>query len=119
MLFFEDDLFLTDITLTDSIIIEVIKELCSNSAGGPDDIHTSLLINCTDETAPIFKIVFSHSLSSSPIPTSFKETVIIPVFKAGDKSLPSNYRPLSLISVLSKVIEKLIRKQVLTFLIKS
>ena len=106
----EDDLFLTDITLSDSIIIEAIKELSPNSAGGPDGTPASLLINYVEE------IIFSHSLSSSLIPTSFKKAAIIPVFKSGDKSLPSNYRPISLTSVLSKVIEKIIRKQVLTFL---
>ena len=112
----EDDLFLTDVTLSDSIIIEAIKELSPNSAGGPDGIPTSLLINCAEEIAPVLKIIFSHSLSSSLIPTPFKETAIIPVYKSGDKSLPSNYRPISLTSVLSKVIENIIRKQVLTFL---
>ena len=111
----EADLFLTDITFSDSII-EAIKELSPNSAGGPDGIPASLRINCAEEIAPALKIIFSHSLSSSLIPTSFKEAAIIPVFKSGDKSLPSNYRPISLTSVLSKVIEKNIRKQVLTFL---
>ena len=67
----EDDLFLTDITLSDSIIIEAIKELSPNSAGGPDGIPASLLINCAEEIAPDLKIIFSHSLSSSLIPTSF------------------------------------------------
>ena len=112
----EDDLFLTDITLSDSIIIEAIKELSPNPAGDPDGIPTSLLINCAEEIAPALKIILSHSLSSNLIPTSFKEAAIIPVFKSGDKSLPSNYRPISLTSVLSKVIEKKFRKQVLTFL---
>ena len=65
---------------------------------------TSLLINCAEKIAPILKTIFSHSLSSSLIPTSYKEAAIIPVFKSGDKSLPSNYRPISLTSVLSKVI---------------
>ena len=99
----EDDLFLTDITLSDSIIIEAIKELSPNSAGGPDGIPTSLLINCAEEIEPVLKIVF-FTFSSSLIPTSFKEAAIIPVFKSGDKSLPSNYRPISLTSVHSKVI---------------
>ena len=99
----EDDLFLTDITLSDSVIIEAIKELSPNSAGGPDGIPTSLLINCAEEIAPILKIIFSHSLSSSLLPTSFKEAASIPVSKSGDKSLPSNYRPITLTSVLSKV----------------
>ena len=111
----EDDLFLTDITLSDSIIIEAIKELSPNSAGGSNGIPTSLLINCAEEIVPALKMIFSHS-SVILIPTSFKETAIIPVFKSGDKSSPCNYRPVSLTSVLSKVIEKIIRKQVLTFL---
>ena len=54
----EDDLFLTDITLSDSIIIESIKELPPNSAGGPDGIPTSLLINWVEEIAPVLKIIF-------------------------------------------------------------
>ena len=54
----EDDLFLTDITLSDSIIIEAIKELSPNSAGGPDGIPASLLINCAEEIAPALKIIF-------------------------------------------------------------
>ena len=67
----EDVFFLTDITLSDSIIIEAIKELSINSAGGPDGIPTSLLINYAEEIAPVLKNFFSHSLSSSLIPTSF------------------------------------------------
>ena len=86
----EDDLLLTDISLSNSIIIEAIKQLFPNSAGGPNGIPTSLLINCAEEIAPVLKIIFSHSLSSSLIPASFKEAAIIPIFKSVDKSLPSN-----------------------------
>ena len=63
----EDDLFLTDITLSDSIIIEAIKALSPNSAGSPDGIPTSLLANYAEEIAPVLKIISSHSLSSSLI----------------------------------------------------
>ena len=63
-----------------------------------------------------FDDYFSNPPSSCLIPTSFKEATIIPVFNPGDKSLPSNYRPISLTSVLSKVIAKIIRKKVPTFL---
>ena len=54
----EDDLFLTDITLSDSIIIEAIKELSPNSAGGPDGIPASLLITCAEEIPPALNIFF-------------------------------------------------------------
>ena len=58
----EDDIYLTDITLSDSIIIEAFKELSPNSAGGHDDIHTSLLINCVEEITPVLKIFFTFTL---------------------------------------------------------
>ena len=42
----DDELFLTDITITESIIIDSIRELSSNSTAGPDDIPCSRLLNC-------------------------------------------------------------------------
>ena len=65
------------------------------------------------KSVPLFRRLFFHT---PPLLTSFKEATIIPVFKTGDISFPSNYHPISLTSVLSKVIEKIIRKQMLTFL---
>ena len=64
----EDDIFLTNITLSDSIIFEAIKELSPNSAGGPDGISTSLLINCAEEIATIlFHIPSLLSQSLRPL----------------------------------------------------
>ena len=48
----DDELFITDITITESIIIDFIRELSSNSAAGPDGILSSLLLNCAHELAP-------------------------------------------------------------------
>ena len=53
-----DDLFLTDINPSDSIIIEAVKEFSPNSAGGSGGMPTSLLINCAEEIAPALKIFF-------------------------------------------------------------
>ena len=62
----EDDLFLTDITLSNSIISEAIKELSRNSVGGHDVIHTHPLINGAEGLSPVLKIsFFTHSLSVS------------------------------------------------------
>ena len=55
----EDDLFLTDLILSDSIIIEAIKKLSPNSAGGPAGILSSLLINCVEEITTVLKIFFT------------------------------------------------------------
>ena len=101
------DLYLTDIVLSEKIIIDAIQELSPTSAAGPDGLPSSLLVNCAKELAPFLLIIFTHSLSSGVVPPSFKRAAITPVFKSGDRSVPSNYRPISLTSVISKVLERI------------
>ena len=67
---------------------------------------------------PFLLIIFTHSLSSGVVPPSLKRAAITPVFKSGDRSVLSNYRPISLTSVNSKVLERIIRKQVSSFIDK-
>ena len=55
--------YLSDINFSESIIVESIKELSSNSAAGPDGFPSSLLINCSDILVPALKLMFSQSLS--------------------------------------------------------
>ena len=82
----DDELFLTDITITESIIIDSIRELSSNSAAGPDGIPCSLLLNCAHELAPPLLILFKQSISSGVIDPSLKRAAIVPVFKSGDRT---------------------------------
>ena len=62
-------------------------------------------------------ILFKQSLSSGVIDPSLKRAAIVLVFKSGDRTAPSNYRLISLTSVIIKVLERIIRKQILVFLI--
>ena len=110
-------MFLTDITITESIIIDSIRELSSNSAAGPDGIPCSLLLNCAHELAPSLLILFKQSISSGVIDPSLKRAAIVPVFKSGDRTAPDNYHPISLTSVIIKVLERIIRKQIVAFLV--
>ena len=113
----DNELYLINIVLSE-FFIEAIHELSTSSAPGPDDIPSSLLVNCATKLAPLLLIVFTHSLSSGVVPSSFRLAAITPVFKSGDTNAPSNYRPISLTSVISKVIERIIRKHVSSFIDK-
>ena len=105
-------MFLTDIELNENVIIEAIHELSPNSAAGPDCVPSSLLTNCATGLAPVLLLIFSHSLAHWVILDSWKRAVVIPIYKSGDKTVPSNYRPISLITVICKVLERIIRKQI-------
>ena len=109
-------LFFTDIMLNEDIIIEAIHELSPNSATGPNCVPSSLLINSATELAPVLLLIFSHSLSHRVIPKSWERAAVIPIYKSGDKTVLSNYRPIFQTSVICKVIERIIRKQVFSFL---
>ena len=69
-----DELILTDINITESIIIE----LSSNSAACPDGIPPSLLLNCAHELAPSLLILFKQFLLSGVIAPSLKRVAIVP-----------------------------------------
>ena len=107
---------LTDINFSESLISEAIKELSANSTAGPDGRPASLPINCCAELTPILAIIFKESFTKGVIPMLFKRAAIVPIFMSGDKTQAYNYRPISLTSVVCKVFERVIRKQVLSYL---
>ena len=79
--------------------LEVVK------SPGPDKIHPLVLKHCAGELAPVLQVIFSQSLSTGNIPSDWLISNITPVYKKGDRNLPSNYRPISLTSICSKTIE--------------
>ena len=84
-----------------------------------DGIPASLLLNCASELAPSLLILSIQSLDSGVIDLSLQKTAIVPVFKSGDRIVPSNYCPIFLTSLIIKVFERVIRKQIVIFLISN
>ena len=82
-----------------------------------DGIPPSLLLNCAHELAPSLLILFKQSLLSGVIAPSLKRAAIVPVIKSNDRTVPSNYRPISLTSVIIKILERIVCKQIVAFLI--
>jgi len=93
-----------------------LKNLKVDKSPGPDAIHPKVLHECVNAIkAPLTKI-FQKSLDEGRVPTSWKLANITPIYKKGEKSDAQNYRPVSLTSVTCKILERLIRKRVMTFL---
>ena len=78
---------------------------------GPDEISPWVLKECAEELCkPIF-MIFINSLQQGKLPNIWKKANITPLYKIGNKSNPLNYRPVSLTSVICKILEKLIREE--------
>ena len=106
----------SSMSVNDELIVDVIKELSCNSAAGPDGVQVALLKNASVELAKPLNILFNHSINMGHVPSTWKEAAVVPIYKGGDKSLAKNYRPISLTSTIMKVLERIIRKQLVDFL---
>ena len=96
--------------------LKLLSTVCqAGKAVGPYRIPISLLrILCSHITKPIC-IIINGSFSSGVFPDRPKLAKVIPLHKKGATDVPSNYRPISLLSIFSKVTEKLMHKQLLEF----
>ena len=105
-----------DICFSTRVVRQTLLKLDVKKATGPDGIPPIVLRKCAPELAPILSRLFRLSYSVGTLPTPWKHAHVFPVPKKGDKSNPSNYRPIALTSVLSKIMESIINKRLLSFL---
>ena len=103
------NLKLHNISLTPKMVKKVIANLDSSKASGPDCIPGVVLKNCEPELSYILAKLFNECLKESCFPDCWKFSSVVPVFKnVGERSTAKNYRPVSLLSVVNKVFEKLV-----------
>ena len=96
----------------------LLNEINVNKSSGPDGIRPTVIKSVTQYISPILVHIFNNSMQSGIIPESLKVAQIIPIYKANDPSEFTNYRPISILPILSKILEKVILKRLLDFLTK-
>lgn len=98
-------------------VFQTIKDL-KNKAGGCDDIHAYTVKLAAPFITPALTHIINTAMIEGKCPQQFKSAVICPVYKDGPKSLVNNYRPIALISNLSKIFEKIIFNRIFKFIQK-
>ena len=95
------------------MVKKVITNLDSSKACGPDCIPVVVLKICEPELSYILAKLFNMSLQESCFPDCWKVSSVVPVFKnLGERSAAENYCPVTLLSVVSKVFEKLVNNRI-------
>lgn len=97
---------------------DIIKSLPPKKAPGLDSIKSETLKIVCDEIKQPLTYVINKIIECGVCPPEFKTAIIIPIFKSGSKTEVSNYRPISLVSVFTKIFEKVIQKRLNAYIRK-
>ena len=113
------NLKLYNISVTPKMVRKVVMNLDLSKASGPNCIPVVVLKNCEPELSYILAELFNKCLKDFFFPDCWKVSSVVPVFKnVGERSTAKNYRPVSLLSVVSKVFEKLVNNRIVDHLEK-
>ena len=83
---------------------------------GPDELPAGMIKDCKKAISKALAFIINLSLQSGVFPSVWKSAKITPVHKKGDTKKPENFRPISVLPIFLKVIEKAAHAQILTFL---
>ena len=91
---------------------KLLESTNSGKSPGPDELHPKILKECSVELAKPLKMMFDLTMKVGKIPQEWKQAEVKAIYKKkGTKSDPSNYRPVSLTSVVCKLMEKIIKSE--------
>ena len=103
---------------TEEETIKATKKLSMKKSKGPDDIPCFILFKNVDILARVITHCINYTFETGIFPTCLKEALVIPIYKKKCRTLPTNYRPVSLLNALSKIAEKIINQRLYNFMEK-
>ena len=91
---------------------KLLQKVNTSKSPGPDEIHPRMIKELGDELSTPLHILFNRSLKEGKIPTGWKMANITAIHKKDDKDDPNNYRPVSLTSIIGKLLETIVRDKI-------
>ena len=100
-------------------IRNIIDKLPNKSSSGHDNLSNKLLKQIKESIILPLTIIFNHSIKEGVFPHGMKAADVIPQYKSKEKYLVTNYRPISLLVTISKILEKVVQSRTYNFLTKN
>ena len=112
------DTSISDIIITKEMVAKEIKRLDPNKSFGPDEVHPKMLIELSDHISEPLALIMNKTLTEGTLPKEWKMAHVTPIYKnKGAKNLAINYRPVSLTSVVCKLMERILRSHIMKHLV--
>ena len=97
-------------------VIKIVGKLPTKASSGHDNISNILLKEIIDPLAKVLVEIFNKSMTTGEFPSIMKLAEVVPLYKNKEHYLESNYRPISLLTTISKILEKIMYQRVYSFL---
>ena len=104
--------------VTVSNVYHLLHGLSSNKATGVDNISSKIIKIAAPAISDSLAYIFNQAITLSLFPHEWKTARIIPLYKNGQRNLPGNYRPISVLPVISKIMERILYDQLYNYLTK-
>ena len=106
----------TCVSIGEDFVLKELSKLSIFKSNGIDNLHPRLLKLASPFITKPLTHLLNCSLSTGYVPVEWKSARVTPIFKGGDKKSPSNYRPISVLSHIVKILEKAVHSQLYDFL---
>jgi hypothetical protein len=106
---------LEEITILEKDVDDILKCIDTNKAYGPDNISPRLLKEARPSITKILTKIFNKSLQLAKFPLMWKRANVLPIYKKAETFITTNYRPVSLLSILAKVFEKIVFRHLFNY----
>ena len=111
--FRKTDTVLEDISFSEEQILKHLKGIDETKSRGADNIHPKLVKETAMQIVKPLTTIFQKSMAMGKVPTDWKLANVTPIHKKGPKHISSNYRPISLTSIICKIMERIIRDSIM------
>jgi len=112
----DEGCFIDNIEINEMRIIKAFNELKDNKAAGVDDLNSSFVLGTREGLLKPLEMIFKQTFETGEIPSDWKKANVTSIFKKGSKKEASNYRPVSLTSHVCKLLEKIIKEDLVKYL---
>ncbi|CAK1580211.1 unnamed protein product [Parnassius mnemosyne] len=102
---------ISKIYVSEQTVLNLLLKLDQCKSAGPDHLPAVFLINCARSLVTPVTLLFNKSLAECTVPAIWKSAFITPIHKKGSRDQVNNYRPISKLCILSKVLEKIVHSQ--------
>ena len=102
--------------ITVDFVYKQLKALNSKKSSGLPDIPVRLVKNGAEALVRPLTLLMNRTINEGSLPADWKHAIVTPVHKAGSKSDPSNFRPISVLPIFSKILERAVHRMVYSYL---